>query len=345
MRVLHALVIAAALVLSGSVLAQLSNGGPLYVGQVPVASDTGRTALLDALNQVLVRVTGRVGEDLVGTLGVDQAQALSLSLAREFREVEVPDGDERLRRERQLRVEFDARAIDRLLDEADLPRWGRERPELLLWMVGDTDRGADFLQPDAPMRFAMGDAEFRYGLPLTEPILDAQDRIEVTPSDIRGGFAGAAESARERYGADGVVLLDLREEPYYWTGRWVWRLGDEEQAFSRSGATPAEVVELGLARIAGALAARFAVRPEALDRRRIVVSGLERTVHYAEVRSFLAELTGIEDLRVLAADGDTLTFEVVSSVDGLQQRIELSGLLRFVRHDLSTGTLHYALAL
>lgn len=345
---------------SGPVDAQASLDGALYIGQVPVEvepapfdsgeTDSQPTALLRALNQVLVRVTGRVGEDLVATIGTGESQALSLTLSRQFRDVEIPlvgtgTGENRTRRERQLRVEFDASAVDRLLDEAGLPRWGRERPEMLLWMAGDGQTGAEFLQPDAAMRFAMRQAEFRYGLPLTEPILDAQDRIEVTPSDIRGGFVGAAEPALQRYGADGMILLDLRQSANYWTGRWVWKLGDDEQSFSRSGATPAEVVELGLSRIAGSLAARFAVRPDALDRRQIVVSGLQRTVHYAEVQSFLAGLTGVEALRVLAANGDTVTFELVSSVDGLQQRIELSGVLRFVRHDLSTGTLYYALAL
>jgi hypothetical protein len=167
----------------------------------------------------------------------------------------------------------------------------------------------------------------------------------VTPSDIRGGFAGVADAARQRYGADGVILLDLRQGPQFWTGRWVWRLGEIEQSFSRSGATPNEVIELGLARIAGSLAARFAVRPDVEERRRVVVSGIDRPIHYAEVRGFLGGLTGVQSLRLLEAEGNTLTFELDSSADGLQQRIELSGLLRFERHDLVSGTLYYALNL
>ncbi len=362
------LLLAAVLLSPGPAWAQPADA-TLYTGEVPVVAtamhDDIGTPLLRALNQVLVRVTGRVGEDLVGELGLDESRAQSLALATQFRDVEVPapradpgsaPRDSRAPAnvhaamvetvaERHLRVEFDPIAIDRLLDEASLPRWGRERPEMLLWMAGDGPDGAAYLDPDPMLGHALDRAEFRYGLPLTRPILDARDRIEVTPSDIRGGFSGAADAARARYGADGVVLLDLRRNEGYWTGRWVWRLGGEEQSFSRSGATPAEVADLGLARIAGALAARFAVRPDAPDRRRVVVSGLARPVHYAEVRRFLSDLTGVDDLRVLAAEGDTLTFELVSRADGLQQRIELSGLLRFVRHDIGSRTLYYALAL
>lgn len=327
------------LTLAGPALAQL------YVGEVPTDEAGERPPVVEALNQVLVRVTGRVGADLAGELGLGAQQALSLSLARQFVDVEFPDDAGSTVRERHLRVDFDPTAIDRLLDEAGLPRWGRERPEMLLWIASDGPGGADYLEPDPRMQYALDDSEFRFGLPVTRPILDASDRIEVTPSDIRGGFAGVAEPARLRYGADGVILLDLREGPYFWTGRWVWRLGDIEQSFARSGATPSEVVELGLARIAGALAARFAVRPEAADLQRLVISGVERPVHYAEIRDYLAGLTGVQRLRLVAAEGDTLTFELQSMADGLQQRIELSGLLRFERNDLSTGTLYYALAL
>ncbi len=356
------LLLAAVLLRAVPVWAQAADA-TLYTGEVPVTSDAAGTPLLRALNQVLVRVTGRVGEDLVAVLGLDESRAQSLALATQFLDLDVPTGDAAAgsmtgstsgsmsgsmsdtASERHLRVEFDPVSVDRLLDDAELPRWGRERPEMLLWMVGDGPDGAAYLDPDPMLDHALERAEFRFGLPLTRPILDARDRIEVTPSDIRGGFSGAADAARARYGADGVVLLDLRRNDGYWTGRWVWRLGGEEQSFSRSGATPAEVADLGLARIVDALAARFAVRPDAPDRRRVVVSGVTRPVHYAEVRRFLASLTGVEQLRVLAATDDTLTFELVSRADGLQQRIELSGLLRFVRHDIGSRTLYYALAL
>ncbi|NKI34340.1 DUF2066 domain-containing protein [Wenzhouxiangella sp. XN79A] len=346
-----------ALALVGPAAARSSGQAALYVGEVPAeplpVADAdpldGRAEplppLLAALNQVLVRVTGQVGADLVAELGIDRAEALSLSLARQYREVEVPMDDRAARLERRLRVDFDPIAIDRRLDDAGLARWGRERPEMLLWIAEEGPGGAQYLEPDPQLNHSLDQAMFRYGLSITRPILDAFDRIEVTPSDIRGGFAGLTDAARERYGADGVILLDLRQGPRYWTGRWVWRLGDLEFGFARSGATPEEVVELGIARIAAALAARFAVRPDVAERRRLVVSGIDRPIHYAEVRGFLAGLTGVESVRLLGAAGSTLTFELDSSANGLQQRIELSGPLRFERHDLASGTLYYALAL
>ncbi|MDX1626530.1 MAG: DUF2066 domain-containing protein, partial [Wenzhouxiangellaceae bacterium] len=186
-------------------------------------------------------------------------------------------------------------------------------------------------------------AAFVYGLPVILPILDASDRIEVTPADVRGGFTGTAVPAARRYGADGIAMLDLRRNGPFWTGRWTWRLGEGEQTFQRSGADRAEVVELGLARIAESLASRFAVVPGERHVRRVVVTGIDRAAEFAEVRGRLGRLTGVEQVRVVAASADRIEFELATTAEGLRRRIDLAGGLAFVRHDLASGTLVYRL--
>lgn len=329
----------------------------LYVGEA-VVRDGGTTAgppggdsvadrapILNALNQVLVRVTGRVGEDVVATLGFNSEEASALSLARQFRRVQVPGTDGEMLEQRRLQVEFDPASVNRLIEESGMPRWGAERPELLMWVVVEGEQGAQYLEQDGTFDHTVDELTFRYGIELTRPILDASDRVEVTPADIRGGFTGVATAAMQRYGADGVIMLDLRPNRGFWTGRWSWRIGDQESAFQRSGAGRHEVVELGLGRITEALAARFAVRPSAGGDRRLVVDGIETTAHYNEIQRFLEGLTGVESVRVISAAGETMTFSVRASTDGLRQRIALTGPLEFQRHDLATDTLHYRFSL
>jgi len=320
----------------------------LYVGEAVVEPDPAardRQPLLDALNQVLVRLTGQVGANLVETLDIDAGRAGDLALGRQFRRVEVPAADGSTRQQRRLRVDFDPDAVNRLLDQAGLQRWGSERPELLFWIVVEGRRGAEYLAEDRRLQYVIDELAFRYGIGLTRPILDANDRVEVAPADVRGGFTAVAGNAVRRYGADGVIMLDLRPNRDFWTGRWAWRIGDSESAFQRSGAEPREVLELGLGRIAESLAARFSVRPSAGMAQRLVVSGLETPAHYNEVQRFLENLTGVESVRVVAAKGSAMTFSVRSVTDGLRQRIELTGPLKFQRHDLAAGTLHYRFAL
>lgn len=319
----------------------------LYVGEAVVDAPeaTGREPILDALNQVLVRLTGRVGEDVVAALGIDRNAAAALALGRQFRRVEVPVADRSAVEQRRLRVDFDPASVNRILDGSGMLRWGSERPKLLVWIVAEGERGAEYLEGDEVLQHTLDELAFRYGIELTRPILDASDRVEVTPADVRGGFTGAATAAMRRYGADGVIMLDLRPNQGFWTGRWTWRIGDRESAFQRSGSKRTEVMELGLGRIAEALAARFAVRPSAGGEHRLVVSGIETAAHYDEVRRFLENLTGVESVRVVEAGGSSMSFSIRSSTDGLRQRIELTGPLKFERHDLAAGTMYYRFAL
>ena len=316
----------------------------LYVGEVPVdAVDPERAPMLDALNQVLVRVTGRVGEDLVTELGLRADEAAELSLGRQYRRVQRPGDDGTIEDRRVLRVDFDPAGVAALLDRAGLPRWGEERPEILLWVVSEDVSESGYSVDDPIIEAAADHAAFVYGLPVILPILDASDRIEVTPADVRGGFTGTAVPAARRYGADGIAMLDLRRNGPFWTGRWTWRLGEGEQTFQRSGADRAEVVELGLARIAESLASRFAVVPGERHVRRVVVTGIDRAAEFAEVRGRLGRLTGVEQVRVVAASADRIEFELATTAEGLRRRIDLAGGLAFVRHDLASGTLVYRL--
>ncbi|MGK7297064.1 MAG: DUF2066 domain-containing protein [Candidatus Wenzhouxiangella sp. M2_3B_020] len=315
----------------------------LYVGEAPaVSSESGdRAPLLEALNQVLVRLTGRVGEDLVGEMDVDAETAAALALGRQYRREEVPRTGGGVVERRILRVDFDPGSVDRLLADSPYRRWGRERPEFLFWIVSDEGDGADYLSGEPVLQHVIDEAAFRYGIELTRPILDASDRLEVTPADIRGGFTGVAVPAMQRYGADGIIMLDLRRNRSFWTGRWAWRIADREAAFQRSGSDRAEVVRLGLGRIAESLASQFAIQPTRADSRRLVVSGIDTPAHYREVAVFLQQLTGVERVRVAAAEADAVVFEIRIATDGLRQRIELTGPLEFVRHDLVRDTLHY----
>ncbi|MDT8438446.1 MAG: DUF2066 domain-containing protein [Wenzhouxiangellaceae bacterium] len=316
----------------------------LYLGEARAesASPSARAPLLLALNQVLVRLTGLSGQDLVGEASVDEATAAGMALGRQFRQVEMLRSDGVPRSERRLQVEFDPVAVDQLIDQQGWPRWSGVRPVLLLWVAEERDQGAAYLE-DAPWLQALIDESARrYGLALVRPILDGLDRAEVRPVDIRGGFTATSAAARNRYAADGVVMLDLRQRAGLVDARWAWQLGPREQSLNVSGAGAAEVIDLGLARIAADLVQRFAVSGQQRSyRQRLVVAGIDSPAHYLEVRRFLDTLDGIDALRLAAADGDTVEFELETRGDSLRRRLELSGPLAFERRDLRGGQLHY----
>lgn len=328
------------------VLPALAFAQSLYRGEVPYAggAEPGAGDFRRALSQVVTRLTG--SERLPPELSAARVQ-----VGWQLREIQVPpeslDAEPEI--ERRLVVDFDPRLVDRAIREAGLPRWGRERPDLLVWMAVADDGSAGLIGPGTGherLRFLFNDTARRRGVPVIWPLMDALDLTQVTPADIRGGITEAAMAAADRYGADGVVLVDLRSAggDGDWTGRWRWRVGEMESAFAYSAADRDAAVTGGVERLADLMAQRFAVVASGEGgRMRLTVSGVQREVHYAELMRYLRALSVTEAVEVVAARGDTLELALEVNSGGLRETLSLSRLLKFVAEEPASGLLHYRL--
>src|SRR6056297_3108179 len=102
----------------------------LYVGQGPLDPETPDldAALLQALDEVIVRLTGRVDNSIRVQLGLGLSQARSLVQSQQRVQVPLVDENGEIGSAIRLQVEFNSSALDQRLAEAALPRLGRERP-------------------------------------------------------------------------------------------------------------------------------------------------------------------------------------------------------------------------
>ncbi|NBD95260.1 MAG: DUF2066 domain-containing protein [Gammaproteobacteria bacterium] len=323
----------------------------LYTGEVGVEADerTSASEQLDALDRVLARLTGRFQSSLVAELGLGAADLDDLVLSQQLVRRDVVDADGESREVLRLQVEFDEPSVNELLKRNDLPRWGRERPAVLLWAVIEDEAGTRFVQ--APrLEYVIREHARRVGLEVIRPLRDALDLTEISLQDVRGGFIGSAEASAARYGAGVIAMLDLRlQEPDpespWWTGRWRWRVDGQESGLNHSGERPEALIRGGLERLASALAARYAVVDLDGDatRRLVTVHGIVDEVQYAEVLRYIANLSVVDDVRVVEARDRRITFEILSGGQDLETYLGLGGLLEPQRR-ATDGQLHFRLA-
>ncbi|MEI6858870.1 MAG: DUF2066 domain-containing protein [Shewanella sp.] len=114
-----------------------------------------------------------------------------------------------------LQVSFDHRRIIKLLRDAHLPVWGKQRPLTLMWLVDDTVARQIVNDESAlEIRKLFQLASESNGVPLLFPVMDLNDNINVTLNDIRGMFAEQVASASQRYQADYFIMasIDSHEE-------------------------------------------------------------------------------------------------------------------------------------
>lgn len=324
----------------------------LYVGEVSVdeqGSRAGTAEQLRALDQVLSRLTGNYSDSLVDELGLGagvlDTLVLSQQLVRRRVVAESGDSEERLR----LQAEFDERAVNELLRDNDLARWGRERPAVLLWVVVEDQRGTRFLE-SARARYVIEEQARRMGLDIVLPLGDAMDLAEVSVQDVRGGFLESARASAQRYGAGVIAMLDLRlqresGQESWWTGRWRWRVEGQDSGLNHSADDPEALIRSGLQRLASTLAARYAVidADGEYSQWRLTVTGVVDEVQYAEVLRYLRNLSIVDELRVASARERQVTFELSSNSPNIEPYLGLGGLLELRRRD-GEGRLVYGLA-
>lgn len=323
----------------------------LYTAEVAVEPDApgGTAEQLAALDLVLARLTGRFDYSLVAELGLEASDVNDLMLSRQLvrRDIVNEEGapDESLR----LQVEFDEPSINELLQRNELPRWGRERPAVLLWGVIEDQQGARFIE-DPRLEWVIRDQARRVGLEVVRPLRDAMDLSEISVQDVRGGFLGSAETSARRYDAGVIAMLDMRltepdpEDPW-WTARWRWRVERQDSGLNHSGVDPETLIRGGLKRLASALAVRYAAinLTGELKSWQVTVHGLIDEVQYAEVLRYIDNLSVVDDLRVISARDRQVTFEILAGGQDIETYLGLGGLLELQRRE-GERRLHFRLA-
>lgn len=312
----------------------------LYTGEAIIEpGDSGEDTALRALDEVLIRLTGQSGRSLVDELGLSGSilRQLVSSEQRVQRPRIGPDGLPQADQLR-LRIDFDPVAIDELLARQDLPRLGRERPSILLWLAFEDETGVE-LDGGPYLEQTIAEQARRLGLDVVRPLGDLIDRADMDVFDIRGGFLGSAEPSARRYGAQLIAMLDVRQidvDPAFeadpgvnWRAQWFWRLEGRDDGLQLETGDLSAVVAVGLERMLAALAQRFAVIADAehATQRRVVVQGIEGEAQYAEVLRHLQSLGAVADVLVLSARASEVEFQLRLRNPGLEDGLALGGVL------------------
>jgi hypothetical protein len=170
----------------------------LYVADVS-ADQTQRQWQSNALTQVITRLTG------VSDLAQYPAIAKELNDAgkyvKQFESLRH-NGSSR------LKVLLDATLINVLLQQQGIAIWGAHRPEILVWIVQQQGSDRLFLrQADNELVQLLRQSLNENGIPLTLPLYDIDDLMQLSETDVWAGFWQPIRQASLRYRPDMVMTL------------------------------------------------------------------------------------------------------------------------------------------
>nr|MBL0711708.1 DUF2066 domain-containing protein [Colwellia sp.] len=198
----------------------------LYQASIATDSQNSRdrtVALKKALTVVMVKVGGKksILENDVFKKALGNHQQYLTQYRYQYR-YRIQDNrvsvDKRLEakthtNEKQLFLlaSFNKEKINHLFQQANLPLWGRLRPQVLLWLIDEqgfsrtiVSNSTNSALPSIVNKFSAS-----RGLPIMMPLMDFTDVTQINVSDIWGRFEQPIRAVSSRYFAEAIVVMRI----------------------------------------------------------------------------------------------------------------------------------------
>lgn len=298
------LVLSAAWVVAGAAIWAAPAGavtlGDLYETDQPVPNNSRDAAFVEALKTVVVRVSGQ--REAPARLGAALNDPRKYVQRFGFTVDNV------------LQVGFDSVSVDKLLQDAGLPIWGRERPAtLVLLSVVEPDGYTHWISGDQPnaQKDLVARAARQRGLPLKWPA--------VAPT---GFDESTALQEAERYGANAALLGRSQGGSVRWT------------LVSRDGSAQANGgLDDGIHLAADTFARMFAASASSLGNVVVEVSGIRDLDAYASTLNYLEGMTLVRAVALEQVSGDTMRFKLAVRGDATTLRRAIALDSRLISQD------------
>lgn len=304
-------------------------------------------AKIAAFSQMLVRVSGKraVLDDEI----IRQQYTHLNNYLKQFGFIET-DG------RRLYEVSFNPNAVNRLLRQANMPIWESKRPYTLIWLAQEQDDGERYLineQAELLANSTMVQVAKQRGLPFSFPLLDLDELMQVSASDVWGNFAQPMLDASARYDADQFILakiFSLGEQQY----RLNWAVYNNDSAqplithWQRGELTGALPTIMGdwVEAVADQYGQRFAVQTllSEGDRIELEIYNLASLPLLLQAERLLADLAMVSSVQLnqLDTNRSVFTINILGREQDLIEALELDPhFLRIVSNEEDTNTISY----
>lgn len=300
----------------------------LYTASVPVVDDGQQAwgrAVQAGLGQVLVKVSGN--GNAASSDALAEVDAKNWVERFEYQQPSEEGGQQ------QLQITFDKAAVDRLLRQAGLAQWGRQRPAVLVWLVvTPAGQAPRLVGSDSPQAKTLLAAAAQRGMPLFLPLLDLQETAQVAPSQVNVATLPLLAQLAQRYAAESILVGRIQESGGKWFGNWIWKDAKNQLQWSSEQQAQAALLSAAVTHVADDMAAHYAVlKDQALDGAVTVeVTGVASIKDYAAVVRYLQKLVGVSQVDVVKVLQDRVMVNVLmqGGVSGLAQALSSSRHLK-----------------
>jgi len=284
-----------------------------YQGSVKVVDASEAQLKEKALEQVLVKVSGNA--DITQSSETKQLLKQTQQMLSQYGYQKI-DGDE------YFSATFDSKKINQALKEMQQPVWGDTRPTTLIWLIKHNKLVSDNqikAQTDNTLSQAIKSAELARGIRVQFPLMDLEDNLALSVSDVKGRFYEQVGNASFRYGRSHFVAAELQQMN---NDRWKmsFQLLQKEESARRNRTllseefvdSKSEVTKKMINVLADYYAQQYAVLDNNGEKftQLLHIDGISSLAQLSQLNNTLKSLLVISSYNVVGAEGSKVSVEV-----------------------------------
>ncbi len=324
----------------------------LYEATIKVSENKPEKQLIEeAFTHVLIKVTGHsdISASTAYPAMLAKAQDAISQFRYDFKAPETTDSDadnnpgqtdlqKEPKKEKWFWVRFNPGMIDSMLKQAQLPIWGRVRPNTLVWLAmdacGQRALQSEYEQPQIYQ--ALKQQADERAIPLTFPFLDLQDQNNISATDIWVNFNDAILLASRRYQSQAVLTIRLMQNKKgVWNSQWNLLMLGQVQSWQLQDKDQTHLLSAGIDELADRLARQFAQVSSDTDSANDVlvqINNVSNFQEFQELDDYLRNLASVKALGLLMTQQDRVVYKITyrGNKNALIQEIRLGDMLNSV---------------
>ncbi|AGH80739.1 hypothetical protein PCNPT3_03985 [Psychromonas sp. CNPT3] len=217
---------------------------------------------------------------------------------------------------------FDEQKINRVLSSLQQPIWGKTRPTTLIWLIKTDQSGRllvsdSYLQrrADSTLSETIQQEQLARGIPLQFPLMDLEDNLAISLSDVSGRFYNILARASTRYQVANIVSADLRQiNATQWQLSWQLFSTSKNKVLLSSvkKGEKAEVIQQMLDAISDYYARQYAILENTDEKfyQRIYIKGINSLTRLTKMHQLLSDMPSISSYQILSVKHNLVSLKV-----------------------------------
>ncbi len=285
----------------------------IYQAQVIVdsQSSTIRTrALKSAMRNVLIKASGikEVSSNSILRQALNNPNPYLL----QYRYGSIDDN-------RLLIVDFDESKINKLLNTAQQPIWGKFRPQILLWLVEENGlkRRIYSNSDDSAIANHITKLSKDRGLPVIQPLMDFEDINQVSVAEVWGRFAEPINVASQRYTPEKNVIIRVSNHQCLLCDKadYIidWSIIEEEnQTFSEpyQGTNSEALIDEVVNDLTRHILQQYALEVTTANELQIDINNINNLIDYTKLTEFFATLSAVQQVTLVQVNEEYYRFKL-----------------------------------